>query len=188
MSTWGRTAGTYSIVNQSEGQDNVKVSKCMRRSRKGGGSGGIPSKHAIILWTPPPGKKFLDPRLRGQFPPTHPLLLRTCSDDNNYIFLSFQLFIRSWETIFLDCSGYTYGQNCSTNCTCVLENTHECDPVTGSCACLAGWQGQNCQLGETYNFFLCRSYGFLKRKMFSSITFMTSFVSLFWTSNFWTAP
>lgn len=46
----------------------------------------------------------------------------------------------------------------------MLENTHECDPVTGSCACLAGWQGQNCQLGETYNFFLCRMLWLFEKK------------------------
>ncbi|KAL8624629.1 hypothetical protein ACOMHN_045164 [Nucella lapillus] len=43
------------------------------------------------------------------------------------------------------CSQDTYGPECSKNCSCVSANTQSCDPATGSCSCLEGWMGVNCQ-------------------------------------------
>ncbi|XP_053387236.1 fibrillin-2-like [Mercenaria mercenaria] len=42
------------------------------------------------------------------------------------------------------CSDGTYGTNCSEICPCVVENTVSCHHVNGSCACIIGWEDENC--------------------------------------------
>ncbi|KAK7092657.1 hypothetical protein V1264_008370 [Littorina saxatilis] len=47
-------------------------------------------------------------------------------------------------TYFSDCKQGLYGENCTNNCTCNLENVASCDTVNGTCTCKAGWEGVNC--------------------------------------------
>ncbi|XP_055997522.1 uncharacterized protein LOC125648181 [Ostrea edulis] len=42
------------------------------------------------------------------------------------------------------CKDFTFGEQCSDRCTCVVNNTKECDAVTGECRCKTGWRGNNC--------------------------------------------
>ncbi|XP_055997519.1 uncharacterized protein LOC125645547 isoform X2 [Ostrea edulis] len=42
------------------------------------------------------------------------------------------------------CKDYTFGEQCSDKCTCVVNNTKECDDVSGKCQCKTGWGGTNC--------------------------------------------
>ncbi|XP_025084650.1 fibrillin-1-like isoform X2 [Pomacea canaliculata] len=44
------------------------------------------------------------------------------------------------------CSPFKYGQNCAFNCTCDVNNTQTCDPVTGNCTCKQGWNSTNCNV------------------------------------------
>ncbi|XP_059143588.1 uncharacterized protein LOC131930938 [Physella acuta] len=43
-----------------------------------------------------------------------------------------------------ECSNFTYDANCTTPCTCVLENTKYCNSTTGQCVCKEGWTSENC--------------------------------------------
>ncbi|KAK3100523.1 hypothetical protein FSP39_021282 [Pinctada imbricata] len=42
------------------------------------------------------------------------------------------------------CDSTTYGTNCAGQCTCNLQNTQDCDDVSGACTCKTGWDGTNC--------------------------------------------
>ncbi|XP_048727085.2 uncharacterized protein LOC125645542 [Ostrea edulis] len=42
------------------------------------------------------------------------------------------------------CKDFTFGEQCSERCTCVVNNTEECDVVSGECRCKTGWRGPNC--------------------------------------------
>ncbi|XP_062609553.1 uncharacterized protein LOC134271352 [Saccostrea cucullata] len=42
------------------------------------------------------------------------------------------------------CPLKTYGQNCSSICTCDFNNTQSCEKQNGTCNCKTGWQGKNC--------------------------------------------
>ncbi|KAH9505774.1 hypothetical protein Btru_055751, partial [Bulinus truncatus] len=44
------------------------------------------------------------------------------------------------------CSSDTWGVNCANNCTCSPSTTFSCNPVTGSCQCLPGWNGTDCSV------------------------------------------
>ena len=44
-----------------------------------------------------------------------------------------------------DCPPMTYGNECSSNCTCNETNTASCNPVDGSCDCESGWSGEECE-------------------------------------------
>uniref|UniRef100_A0A8W8N7V2 Fibrillin-1 n=1 Tax=Magallana gigas TaxID=29159 RepID=A0A8W8N7V2_MAGGI len=42
------------------------------------------------------------------------------------------------------CPNFKYGDNCSNECACKLNNTKICDHVTGECECSVGWTGTDC--------------------------------------------
>ncbi|XP_059159686.1 G surface protein, allelic form 168-like [Physella acuta] len=42
------------------------------------------------------------------------------------------------------CNGTHYGVNCSLPCSCVLNNTIDCNETDGSCRCKTGWTGTKC--------------------------------------------
>jgi hypothetical protein len=42
-----------------------------------------------------------------------------------------------------ECDEGLFGPGCRNNCTC--ENGARCDAVTGSCRCLEGWTGRDCE-------------------------------------------
>jgi hypothetical protein len=48
----------------------------------------------------------------------------------------------------LECTGSTYGKNCSEMCGCNITNSlnenQTCDIMTGQCKCKAGWYGDSC--------------------------------------------
>lgn len=44
------------------------------------------------------------------------------------------------------CNETHYGYECSTPCTCVLNNTLDCNDTTGDCSCYFGWNGMNCDI------------------------------------------
>ena len=48
------------------------------------------------------------------------------------------------DTFFSECSDFTYGLDCHSNCTCNINHTTSCDPVNGTCNCLSGWHGNTC--------------------------------------------
>jgi hypothetical protein len=47
------------------------------------------------------------------------------------------------------CTDNTFGNNCTSNCSCVRNNTvdplQSCDRVTGMCSCTKYWNGSNCE-------------------------------------------
>ncbi|XP_025082483.1 multiple epidermal growth factor-like domains protein 11 [Pomacea canaliculata] len=43
-----------------------------------------------------------------------------------------------------ECTSYTYGTNCSSQCQCNATNTVSCHHVTGNCTCKQGWSGTTC--------------------------------------------
>lgn len=47
---------------------------------------------------------------------------------------------------FLDCNPFTYGQDCSFQCSCVQNQTSSCDKRSGNCTCLPGWTSSNCSV------------------------------------------
>ncbi|XP_052712057.1 uncharacterized protein LOC128186279 isoform X3 [Crassostrea angulata] len=42
------------------------------------------------------------------------------------------------------CENFKYGDNCSNDCACVLNNTNSCHNVTGTCDCKKEWTGTDC--------------------------------------------
>lgn len=42
------------------------------------------------------------------------------------------------------CPPKTYGRDCMQTCECNWENTASCNPVTGECKCIEGWNGKRC--------------------------------------------
>ncbi|XP_059175578.1 mucin-like protein [Physella acuta] len=44
------------------------------------------------------------------------------------------------------CSASSYGPNCKSKCTCVFNNTADCNDTSGACLCKSGWNGTNCEL------------------------------------------
>lgn len=58
---------------------------------------------------------------------------------------------------FLDCENGRYGDKCSLNCTCIVENAILCDKVTGNCTCKPGWEGIHCtdDINECDNTSIC---------------------------------
>merc|ERR1719305_1090246 len=44
-----------------------------------------------------------------------------------------------------ECSEWQYGQGCDNQCTCVVENTVDCDHVDGLCNCKPGFEGSDCE-------------------------------------------
>ncbi|XP_059158121.1 uncharacterized protein LOC131942326 [Physella acuta] len=47
----------------------------------------------------------------------------------------------------ISCDANLYGQDCKKTCTCVKDNSNDCNAVNGTCTCKPGWTGSNC---ETY--------------------------------------
>ncbi|VDO81505.1 unnamed protein product, partial [Heligmosomoides polygyrus] len=43
------------------------------------------------------------------------------------------------------CDEDMYGQDCSKQCTCVMQNTESCAPDTGYCRCKPGFAGDSCE-------------------------------------------
>jgi hypothetical protein len=54
------------------------------------------------------------------------------------------IFFHFW--LYLACVGAVWGFNCAIDCLCVPENTASCNNVDGSCTCLPGWEGSDCEL------------------------------------------
>lgn len=46
------------------------------------------------------------------------------------------------------CDHLHYGVECVHNCSCIAANTDICDPATGACVCLSGWEGATCNLNK----------------------------------------
>ncbi|KAJ8045471.1 Protein draper [Holothuria leucospilota] len=44
----------------------------------------------------------------------------------------------------LPCKEGFFGQDCAFECRCIHGTSHNCNPVDGSCDCLDGWMGQDC--------------------------------------------
>ncbi|CAL1545513.1 unnamed protein product [Lymnaea stagnalis] len=44
-----------------------------------------------------------------------------------------------------ECSQWTYGDMCNNNCTCIRNNSKSCNKENGTCECIMGWKGDNCQ-------------------------------------------
>ncbi|WAR04751.1 FAT4-like protein [Mya arenaria] len=48
------------------------------------------------------------------------------------------------------CTGNTFGDNCTSSCSCVHENTNvtsqSCNRVTGICECNEFWNGSRCEV------------------------------------------
>ena len=60
-----------------------------------------------------------------------------------------------------ECNATTYGQDCVNKCSCVAENTADCDNVDGSCTCKPGFLGSNCEAGissQTEYLYISNSY------------------------------
>ena len=47
---------------------------------------------------------------------------------------------------FAGCPDFTFGLNCSSACACT--NGGVCNPVNGSCSCLPGYTGPQCETGD----------------------------------------
>ena len=43
-----------------------------------------------------------------------------------------------------DCEGYIGEHSCPEACSCVMNHTDYCDPISARCLCLTGWTGDNC--------------------------------------------
>ncbi|KAH9488617.1 hypothetical protein Btru_061290 [Bulinus truncatus] len=43
------------------------------------------------------------------------------------------------------CDSIHYGENCASMCTCVTANMADCNDVNGTCSCISGWGGANCE-------------------------------------------
>lgn len=50
----------------------------------------------------------------------------------------------NWFYSITACNKTQYGLNCSSTCTCSMNNTVDCDDKTGKCSCLTGWTNTNC--------------------------------------------
>ncbi|XP_065942257.1 uncharacterized protein [Magallana gigas] len=44
------------------------------------------------------------------------------------------------------CDNFKYGDNCSNDCACVLNNTNSCHNMTGTCDCKKEWTGTDCSV------------------------------------------
>uniref|UniRef100_A0A8W8N521 Fibrillin-1 n=1 Tax=Magallana gigas TaxID=29159 RepID=A0A8W8N521_MAGGI len=57
----------------------------------------------------------------------------------------------------IDCENGRYGDKCSLNCACNVENTIVCDKVLGNCTCKPGWEGMYCteDIDECKNTSIC---------------------------------
>ncbi|XP_059158118.1 protein draper-like [Physella acuta] len=55
------------------------------------------------------------------------------------------------------CNQTHFGNDCAIPCTCILNNTENCNDTTGECACLSGWKGLNCEtdINECDNETIC---------------------------------
>ncbi|KAH9505484.1 hypothetical protein Btru_057436, partial [Bulinus truncatus] len=58
-----------------------------------------------------------------------------------------------------ECPDHMYGDNCTTPCSCVAENS-ACDNIYGTCACHTGWTGSICSedINECSNIYTCPDY------------------------------
>ncbi|XP_059173166.1 latent-transforming growth factor beta-binding protein 2-like [Physella acuta] len=45
----------------------------------------------------------------------------------------------------MTCDENHYGQDCKKICTCVKDNSNNCNAVNGTCTCKPGWTGSNCE-------------------------------------------
>ena len=62
------------------------------------------------------------------------------------MYLMIKLYITHFYT---ECPAGSYGSGCLQNCTCVPEQeSSPCDHIDGTCHCLPGYNGSNCELGS----------------------------------------
>lgn len=47
---------------------------------------------------------------------------------------------------FKACDNATFGVQCSEVCNCLMENTFDCNDITGKCACKGNWNGGRCEI------------------------------------------
>jgi hypothetical protein len=50
------------------------------------------------------------------------------------------------------------GSNCEENCTCITDNTMNCNKTDGMCNCKTGWEDSNCEtdINECLNSNICQ--------------------------------
>ncbi|XP_053387799.1 multiple epidermal growth factor-like domains protein 10 isoform X1 [Mercenaria mercenaria] len=57
----------------------------------------------------------------------------------------------------ISCQSWTYGLNCTSNCSCDIPNTETCNAKNGDCSCKSGWNGTYCEadINECANQSVC---------------------------------
>ena len=74
------------------------------------------------------------------------------------LFIKIDIIFNSKKILYItECSATTYGQDCANTCSCVAENTADCDNVDGTCTCKPGFDGSDCESGTTYQHYICIS-------------------------------
>jgi hypothetical protein len=46
---------------------------------------------------------------------------------------------------FVACMEGNWGSNCEENCSCITDNTMNCNKTDGMCNCKTGWEGTSCE-------------------------------------------
>lgn len=59
--------------------------------------------------------------------------------------------------LILECKDGFYGIRCEEKCSCKQNNTIECNRINGSCTCMPGWEGSDCEtnVDECSNVTIC---------------------------------
>ncbi|PVD35905.1 hypothetical protein C0Q70_02874 [Pomacea canaliculata] len=77
--------------------------------------------------------------------PTSCVANSTCSNTNgSYLCVCNTGYQKLTDGNCTECTNNTYGQNCSHQCQCNLDNTVSCDHVSGNCTCKLEWEGATC--------------------------------------------
>ncbi len=60
---------------------------------------------------------------------------------------------------FVACMEGNWGPNCEENCTCITDNTMNCNKTHGMCNCKTGWEGSNCEtdINECLKVTICQN-------------------------------
>ena len=48
------------------------------------------------------------------------------------------------NSFYVACEDFTFGEQCSKQCTCDQQHTDQCNSVSGMCICKMGWEGIDC--------------------------------------------